>query len=214
MAGLIDGLILVVVLTNLKLLGSSRTPACIRVVAAQGVLLAALPLLAAAEPLSLQTVIAAVASGLLKGLLLPWLLLRTAQRADVRQELEPLVGYTLSLLIGGGLLVGALWLGRRLPPVGEAGPTLLVPAAMFTLMVGLFMIVARRKALTQVVGYLAMENGIYAFGLAFARSEPLLVELGILLDVFVAVFVMGITIHHISREFDSIDTRRMSRLKD
>ena len=66
----------------------------------------------------------------------------------------------------------------------------------------------------QTLGYLAMENGIYAFGLAFAVEEPLLVEMGVLLDVFVGVFVMGIAIHHISREFDHIDTDRLSELKD
>ena len=75
-------------------------------------------------------------------------------------------------------------------------------------------IVSRRKAIMQTLGYLAMENGIYAFGLAFAVEEPLLVEMGVLLDVFVAVFVMGIAIHHISREFDHIDTDRLSALKD
>jgi hydrogenase-4 component E len=78
----------------------------------------------------------------------------------------------------------------------------------------LLLIVSRRKAVTQTLGYLAMENGIYAFGLAFAVEEPLLVEMGVLLDVFVAVFVMGIAIHHISREFDHIDTDRLSALKD
>ena len=69
-------------------------------------------------------------------------------------------------------------------------------------------------ALSQVLGYLAMENGIYAFGMAFAIQEPLMVEMGVLLDVFVAVFVMGIAIHHISREFDHIDTDKLSALKD
>ena len=85
---------------------------------------------------------------------------------------------------------------------------------MFTTLTGLLIIVSRRKALTQVVGYLAMENGIYAFGAALAVKEPLLLEMGVLLDVLVAVFVMGITIHHISREFDHIDTDRLSELKD
>ena len=82
------------------------------------------------------------------------------------------------------------------------------------MMVGLLLIVSRSKAVMQALGYLAMENGIYAFGLAFAVEEPLLVEMGVLLDVFVAVFVMGIAIHHISREFDHIDTDRLSALKD
>jgi len=89
----------------------------------------------------------------------------------------------------------------------------LFPGALFTTLTGLMIIVSRRKALTQVVGYLVMENGVYAFGAALAVQEPLLVEMGILLDVFVAVFVMGITIYQISREFDHIDTDRLSELK-
>jgi len=91
----------------------------------------------------------------------------------------------------------------------------LIPvAAMFTILTGLLLIVSRRKALTQVVGYLVMENGVYAFGAALAVDEPLLVELGVLLDVLVAVFVMGIAIYHISREFDHIDTDQLSALRD
>ena len=85
---------------------------------------------------------------------------------------------------------------------------------MFTTLSGLFMIVSRRKALTQVLGYLTMENGVYVFGASLAVREPLLVELGILLDVFVGVFVMGIVIYQINREFDHIDTDRLSVLKD
>ena len=76
------------------------------------------------------------------------------------------------------------------------------------------MIVSRRKALSQVLGYLVFENGIYIFGAGIAYKAPLLVELGVLLDVLVAVFVMGIAIFHISREFDSIDTTRLSSLRD
>jgi hydrogenase-4 component E len=75
-------------------------------------------------------------------------------------------------------------------------------------------VVTRRKAITQVIGYLAMENGIYAFGLATAVRAPLLVELGVLLDIFAAVFVMGIAILHIRREFDHIDTDRLTMLRE
>lgn len=73
---------------------------------------------------------------------------------------------------------------------------------------------SRRKALTQVLGYLALENGVYAFGAAVALRLPALVELGILLDVFVGVFVMGIAMFHISREFDHIDTDKLQALPD
>ena len=93
-------------------------------------------------------------------------------------------------------------------------PVLLVPAAIFTALTGLFVIVGRRSAIVQALGYLAMENGIAAFGMALAEQEPLLVEMGTFLDAFVAVFVMGITIFHINREFDHIDSDRLSSLKD
>ena len=71
-----------------------------------------------------------------------------------------------------------------------------------------------RLALTQVQGYLVLENGVYAFGVAMAQEMPVSVELGILLDVFVGVFVMGIIIFHISREFEHLETDRLSDLKD
>jgi hydrogenase-4 component E len=209
----IDALIVLVVLSNMNLLGSSRLYACIRIIAVQGVLMGILPLLVHAGDISLRMVLTAAASTGLKGLVFPWLLLRAARQAGVGRELEPVVGYTTSIAMGIGLLAGATWISRRLPMVSSAHNTHVVAVALFTLMVGLFLIVGRNKALLQVLGYLAMENGIYAFGLAFAQSEPLMVELGILLDVFMAVFVMGITIYHINREFDHIDTDRLSELR-
>jgi hydrogenase-4 component E len=75
-------------------------------------------------------------------------------------------------------------------------------------------IVSRKKALSQVMGYLVLENGIYLFGITLGREAPLLVEMGVSLDVFVAVFVMGIIIFHISREFDHIDVDQLASLKD
>jgi len=212
----VHAIIILVVLTNLKLLGSSRLLACIRIVAVQGILLGLLPVLAHTEGTLARLVAQSAASTLLKGVVFPWLLVRAVREADVRREVQPLVGFTMSLLAGTVLLAVGLWLGSRLPsPQPELpGSGILVGAALFTLMVGLFLIVSRKTALMQVLGYLAMENGIYAFGMAFAQDQPLLVELGILLDVFMAVFVMGIAIHHINREFDHIDTERLSTLRD
>src|SRR5436190_671839 len=103
---------------------------------------------------------------------------------------------------------------RRLPLPQTPVSPLIVPVALFTSFVGLFIIVSRRKALTQVLGYLVLENGIYAFGVGLVQNTPMLVELGVLLDVFVAVFVMGITIFHINRQFDHIDTDQLATLKD
>lgn len=209
-----DAVIAVLILTNLRLIASSRISACIYAVACQGVLLGTLPLLVGPEHLTVRACALSGATVMLKGFFFPWLLIRALRSANARREMEPLVGYTLSLLIGAVLLATAMWLGRQLPLPVPAHSPMVLPLAMFNIMAGLFVIISRRKALTQVLGYLVMENGIFAFGLAFALSQPLLVELGILLDAFMAVFVMGITIFHISREFDHMDTDRLSALRD
>lgn len=215
-----EAIVVLVVLANLKILGSSRLMACIKMVAFQGIVLGLLPLVALGHQISVRMVCAACASLVLKGVVFPWLMVRAVRDVDARREVEPIVGYTTSLVAGLGMIAASLWLGSRLGPLPLATPagsfqnSLVVPAALLTLMVGLFMIVARKKAVTQVLGYLCMENGIYTFGMTVAENEPLLVELGILLDVFMAVFVMGIAIYHINREFDHIDTEQMSALKD
>jgi hydrogenase-4 component E len=86
--------------------------------------------------------------------------------------------------------------------------------ALATVIIGLLVLVTRSKALVQVVGYIMLENGVYLFGLIHVERVPFLVEVGVLLDVFVAVFIMGIVVFHISREFDSLDTARLTELTD
>ena len=214
MAVLLEATLVLLLLTNLRLLGSSRLHACIRTVAWQAVLLGLLPILSQWESLTWRVVAIAVVSTVLKAGGLPWLMRKAVREANVQREVEPILGFTTSLLAGVALLGVAIHVGSRLPLPDAAASPLLVPVALFTIMVGLLVIVSRVKAVMQVLGYLAMENGIYAFGMAFAIQEPLLVEMGILLDVFVAVFLMGIMIYHISREFDHIDTDRLSVLRD
>ncbi len=210
----IGAFLVLLMITSLWLLGSSRLLSCIATVSVQGVLLAALPLLLGIDaPLWRLFLQAGVSLGL-KGIAFPLLLLRAVRSVDARREMEPLVGYSSSLLIGVALLAGSLAVGVRMPLPAPGTPALLVPAAMFTALTGLFVIVGRRSAIVQALGYLAMENGIAAFGMAIAEQEPLLVEMGTLLDAFVAVFVMGITIFHINREFDHIDAERLSTLRD
>jgi hydrogenase-4 component E len=218
----VEGFLVILMLTNLWLLGSSRLLSCIAAVSVQGVLLGVLPLVIRIDAPLWRLLLQAGASLGLKGIAFPILLLRAVRSVDARREVVPLVGYSASLLIGVGLLAASLFTGLRLPLPGAAaavfpwhsGPVLLVPAAIFTALTGLFVIVARRSAIVQALGYLAMESGIAAFGMAIAEQEPLLVEMGTLLDAFVAVFVMGITIFHINREFDHIDSDRLSNLRD
>ena len=210
----VDAILVGVILTSFVLLGSSRFGSCIRVVAFQGVLLGLFTIAARPDEASVRVWLLALASTGLKGIAFPWLLSRALRNAEVRREVEPLVGYDPSVLIGLVGLVGALWLAGRLPPPSVPVSSLVVPVALFTMLAGLFLIVSRRQALMQVLGYLVMENGIYTFGVGLVQGTPMLVELGVLLDVFVGVFVMGIAIFHISREFDHIDTERLRTLKD
>ncbi|MDR3641612.1 MAG: hydrogenase-4 component E [Humidesulfovibrio sp.] len=213
MLSLVELILVGLVLTNLVLLGTSRIGLCIRMVAFQGVGLALLPLLGHGEFTPTALFISG-ATALLKGWIFPLLLFRSLESAHVRAEVEPYVGYSNSLLFGVAALAISVWLGSRMPLPGSGVPQLLTPVAFFTILVGLFGIVTRRKAVSQVVNYLVLENGIFAFGAVALHKAQFLVEMGILLDVFVAVFVMGIAIFRINREFDHIDADRLALLKE
>ncbi len=207
-------LLVTVALPCFVYLGTSRIRTWIGFLALQGFALGILPLAVEAHHLTLRVILLALATMILKGIVLPRMLDRAMVGADVPREVEPFVGFNLSLLAGLAFLGGSFWLAARLPLPGFAHASTAVAVAFFNILTGLFLIVTRRKALTQVLGYIVLENGIYVFGVSLALQTPLLVEIGILLDVFVAVFVMGIMIFHISRTFDHIDTDRLSALKE
>ena len=204
--------LLLVVLTDLAVLGTSRLSSCIRGLAAQGLLLGLLPLLIAPQ-LSVHAVSLALGTVVVKAIVLPWFLRWAIREAAVRREIEPLVGFIASQLLGALALALAFAIASRLPLPAVQQP-LLVPVSLATLMIGFIVLTTRRKALTQVVGYLILENGIYLFGLTQTESVPFLIELGVLLDVFVGVFIMGIVVFHINREFDSLDATRLTELTD
>jgi len=200
-------------LANLAMLGLSELGACVRMVAFQGILLGLFTLFVQSDVFTVRVVFLGVLSIGLKGFVFPFLLLRGIREAGIRREVEPFVGYVASIIAGLAMLAVSLWIAARFPVPGPAISTFVIPVALSTVFAGLFLVVSRRKALNQVIGYLVFENGIYMFGMAAVGEIPLLVEFGVLLDVFVAVFVMGIAINHINREFDHIDADQLSSLK-
>jgi hydrogenase-4 component E len=207
-----DRLMLLLILSDVALL-SARRLGRITLAALQGILIGALALAAHDGPLPTRALVLAALGLGMRGVLFPLLLRFVARRAGADHELEPYVGYGPSLLVGIALLAGAMALGHRLP-LPEATPgSLVMPAALFTMLTGLFLIVARRKALTQCLGYVVLENGIYAFGVATVSEVPALVELGALLDLFLAVLVMGVAVYRISEEFEHMDTDQLDRLR-
>jgi hydrogenase-4 component E len=198
---------------NLLALGSGRLPSIIRTVAVQGMILGVLPLVM--EPGFGWTVsaVAGVTVGV-KGFVIPTLLRRAMRLANIEREVEPFIGFVPSLLLGALGTIGAVAAARALPLLPEHARTLVVPGALASIFTGFVLLVGRAKAISQVCGFLVMENGIYLFGLLLIRSTPLLVESGILLDVTVAVFVIGIIVDRIQRAFDSLDTRKLTVLHE
>lgn len=212
--GLVDAILLLVLLTNLSQLGSSRLRTCVGMLAVQGMALAVLPFLTAHNALGFHTIFPALIALCIRGLGFPALLFRLLREAGARREVDPQVGFTTSLLMGGAAMALCLHLSSRLVlPTDEVSP-LAVPVSLFAILAGLFLIVARRTAVSQVIGYMTIENGIYAFGVAVAIEHPWLIELGVMLDVLAAVFIMGIATFHISRDFDHIDIDRLTELQE
>ena len=205
-------ILLLVVLIDFAVLGTSRLSTCIRALAAQGLLLGMLPL-ALASHLSVHATGLALGTIAVKAVILPWFLTWAIREADVRREMEPRIGYIACLMLGALALMLSFAIAARLPLPAQH-QALLVPVSLSTLITGFIVLTTRRKALTQVAGYLMLENGIYLFGLTQTESVPFLLELGVLLDVFAAVFIMGIVVFHINREFDSLDSTRLTELRD
>ena len=213
MTASLDTILVMLILTSFLLLGSSRIGACIRIGALQGIMVGLLPLAISGAGVTLR--IAAIGAAIigLKGFVFPLLLSRALRESNTSREVDPFVGYGTSLLVGVLSLPASFWLDSRLHLPAHAASSLVVPVAFVLMITGLFLIVARRTAVNQVIGYLVLENGIYTFGLAIVRDIPMLIELGVLMDMFVAVFVMGIAIYHISREFDHIEADQLRSLK-
>ena len=198
---------------NLIALASSRLPSVIRAAAFQGMILGLLPLLLE-ENFHWMVIAVGVGTITVKGFVIPSLLRRALRAANIDREVEPLLGFVPSLLLGAMATIGAAALANELPLLPEHAKTLLVPGAFATVVCGFILLIARTKAISQVCGYLILENGIYLFGLLLINTTPLLVEAGILLDLTVAIFVIGIIVDRIQREFDTLDTRKLNTLHE
>jgi hydrogenase-4 component E len=209
----IDPLLVVVLLLNFFMLGTSRLRAAISGSATQGVILGILTILVHGH-LSLQPILIAAGAIFLKAVVIPIIMLRAMRDAAIRREIEPFIGFIPSLLLGAIGTGLSLVFARTLPLAPEHLGSLLIPASLSTVFTGFLLLVTRKKAITQVVGYLILENGIFIMGLSLVEAMPFMVEAGVLLDLFVGIFVMGIIIEHISREFSSLDTARLTSLKE
>ena len=149
----------------------------------------------------------------LKTILIPWFLMRTVDRIGIHREIEPFLNVPVSLLICLGLTV----VGYRVSTGFEEGAQRvthhLIGVALSLLLIGLFLMVTRKKAITQILALLTVENAVFLVAVGVTTGMPLIVEFGIAFDVMLAVLVLGILVQRIVGRFESMDVSRLSNLK-
>lgn len=213
-SSLFNSLLVLVMLLNFYCLGTSRIRALVQAVSLQGVVLGIMPLLVH-EHLEAMPVVMSILTVFIKGVLIPQMLLRALRELPIKREVEPFLGFVTSLVLAAVGTALAVAFASHLPLVGgNVHASLVVAASLSTVLSGFLLLITRLKAVTQVVGYLVLENGVFVFGMLLIEAMPFFVEFGILLDLVVGIFVMGIIINHISREFPSDSTERLSTLKE
>ena len=213
MTTLVDPVLVLMLMLNFLLLGTSRLRGAINASALQGALLGGLTVFVHGTP-AVRPILVGVVAVAIKGLLIPNMLHRALRDAAIRREMEPYISYIASLLLGAVATGAAVLFADRLPLVPDQRTSLLVPASLATVLTGFLLLSTRRKAITQVVGYLVLENGIFVMGLTLHDAIPSMVEIGVLLDLLVAIFVIGIVMNHINHEFASLDVARLDALKE
>ena len=150
----------------------------------------------------------------LKVLLIPWLLHRVIDRLDVRWDIETLINIPTTMLIGILLVIFAFNLALPIAQLSASVSRGSLGVALACVLLSFMMMITRTKAIPQVVGFLSMENGLFFAATAATTGMPMVVELGIALDVLVGMVILGIFFFQIREQFDSLDIRHLEKLKE
>ncbi|MGE5577258.1 MAG: NADH-quinone oxidoreductase subunit K [Syntrophothermus sp.] len=210
---LIDSLAGILLLTALLLVGSKKLVAAVRIIALQSLILALLVALVAYFTGVRHILITAALTVVVKAVAIPYILLYVIKKIGVNRDIEPYFNFTASMLIATGLVVLAYYVS---PPLGDSERSLTengLPVSIAMVLIGFFVMISRKKAVTQILGLMVMENGLFLAALATTQGMPLVVELGVFFDILVGVLIMGIFSYKINRTFHSIDTGRLNSLK-
>lgn len=149
----------------------------------------------------------------LKALLIPWFLMRVIDRIGIHREIEPFLNVPASLLVCLGLTVVGYRVSTGFPEGGGGVSHHLIGVALSMLLIGLFLMVTRKKAITQILALLTFENAVFLVAVGVTTGMPFVVELGISFDVILAVLILGVLVHRIVDRFESMDVSRLSKLK-
>ncbi len=149
-----------------------------------------------------------------KVILLPYILYVLVRKLDIRRASESLVNIPRTMLIGIALVIFSYHLTAPITQLSTMVTKSTLAVALATVMLGLLMMVTRRHAVTQIIGFLAMENGLFFAATSATYGMPMVVELGVALDLLIAAFIFGIFFFHINTTFDSLDVEQMAKLKE
>ncbi len=209
---LIDVLGALLLFTMLVILASGQLFRSIYAVAVQAVLLGiAGAVLGAATGNVDLWIIAAVTIGV-KAIFLPWLLIRVVRRVQISREIEPVLPNTVTLGLAAAIVVLAFHLDASLGPVRQAITGNALPVGVALTLTGVLVMATRRKALVQMVGLFASENGIFFTAMAVSQGMPLIIEIGVILDVVLGALVMGILVLRVRSSVDA-DIADLDRLR-
>jgi hydrogenase-4 component E len=208
-----DTILSLALLSILFSFGSSRLPGLIKVLAFQGVVVCIVPLFIGQE-MSTGGVVFTATTLVIRSIVIPGCIYLAIKKVAIGREVEPIVGFHASMLVGLLLIVGATFASRRFEVPSSDVSVLLLPTAISLLGAGMFLLMARRNAIAMVIGYIMMENGIYLVGTTFSVRARHIVEFGILLDVLAGVMIMAVILQNIKQTFDDVDTARLRTLKE
>jgi hydrogenase-4 component E len=208
---ILEFLIIGIIFLNYYLLSTSSIKNLIKYAAYEGVIAAILPSFFDFHPSALAFMLALI---FLKGFIFPWLLIKIIEKYNIKYESKSkLITPIFTSFLFLSVLFLSFWLSYKLN-LNSENFHLLIPASFITIFTGILIIIIKTKTISQIVGYIVLENGIYCFGVSVLVKEPFTVEAAILLDIFVALFVMGMAVFHIGKEFNELEIDSMSELKD
>jgi hydrogenase-4 component E len=210
----IDLLASLLLLIAFAMLSQRRILSLINLFAWQGLVLSLSTFVVAYSTAQHQLYYSAALTLLLKVLFLPWLLHRLIRKLNVKWDVETLINIPTTMLVGIALVIFAFNLAAPISQLSESITRGLIGIALASVLLSLLMMLTRRKAIAQVVGFLSMENGLFFAATSATHGMPLVVELGIALDVLVGTFIFAIFFFHIRETFDSLDITHMENLKD
>jgi hydrogenase-4 component E len=205
-----------ILVTTFLIVSSRSLMFYVRLFAIQSFLLGSVALLVAVGFGETHILIAAILTIAVKAIVIPIALTKVIDKIKVRKEIDFTINITTSLLLCALLVILADSVAKPIleaQRVSDLAVFKVLPISIAVMMIGLFIMIARKQAVSQIVGLLTMENGVFLSGLSITYGMPLIVEVGIFFDIFVAVLILGVFVFRINQTFDTINVETIRRLR-